>query len=152
MKKKLIISFAAIIVLALGTYSYKFYKDYQDFNTFRKLLDENYIPVIQESGAYFEKVESFNNDLELSDWRVDEGFDKNLELRKRLKEAQLEISKRNASYENTLRLKNNVLETIPILQDILEETYTDGINDDITPRIEILKLQIDEMNKILEEH
>lgn len=139
-------------VIVVVFFSFKFYKDYQDFHSLRTILDEGYIPALKDTGKYLEEYSNFTNDLELSDWQVNEGFDTNLKLSKVFEEAELKIAQEDVEYDNAKKLKGNVLETINIYQSILHETYDSENIDDLTTQINLLSSQISEMNKILEEN
>lgn len=152
MKKKIILGIMVVIVLGIGIFSVEFYKDYKDFQSLRNILDEGYIPALKETGKYLEEYSSFSNDLELSNWQVQEGLDTNLKLSREFEEAKLKVAQEDVKQENAKKLKKNVLETINIYQSVLQATYDSEDIDDLTTQLDLLSFQIGEMNKILEEN
>lgn len=152
MKKKIILGIMVVIVLGIGIFSVKFYKDYKDFQSLRNILDEGYIPALKETGKYLEEYSSFSNDLELSNWQVQEGLDTNLKLSREFEEAKLKVAQEDVKQENAKKLKKNVLETINIYQSVLQAAYDSEDIDDLTTQLDLLSFQIGEMNKILEEN
>ena len=105
MRKNIILGVMVVVVLGTGIFSFKFYKDYQDFHSLRTILDEGYIPALKDTGKYLEEYSNFTNDLELSDWQVNEGFDTNLKLSKVFEEAELKIAQEDVEYDNAKKTK-----------------------------------------------
>ncbi|MEK4922401.1 hypothetical protein MKX78_10815 [Cytobacillus sp. FSL R5-0569] len=153
MKRKATIAILAILVVGISLFGIKFYKDYKEFSNFRAVLDEAYIPLIKETADYFTDYTSFTNELELSEWKVNEGFDRNIDLNNQFEEAEVKILSESVEYENAQKLKENVLETISMYEVALDASYNETMDsDEYDNYMKLLSFQIEEMNEILEEH
>ncbi|AIY06279.1 hypothetical protein Plano_2314 [Planococcus sp. PAMC 21323] len=149
MKKKIVMGLIIVVFLFVGIYGYNLYKNYQDFNSLRSLLYDGYIPDSKEFAIFLEEYESFNNSLNLTTWQVEKGYDMNLELSRKFENTEIILTSKDVQTDEARKLKGNVLVAIDNIQIILNRTYeSDDIND-LTPNIEVLRAQIQEMNEIL---
>lgn len=164
MKKKIILAITAVVVIlivGLVFWINDSNKKSEEFVAFRELLDEEYFPILNESGDYFDTLIEHENDI--GTYFVEEGFDVNLDLQNRLKEANDIIIKTDVKYEDTHALKQNILTTISDLEDLLDTLYTMSPSEYENEEIEVfydmlslgandLSKQVDEMNEILGEY
>lgn len=150
MNKKIIIGFILVVVLAIGFFVFNLYKGNQGFDELRSELYEGYIPAIKEVSEYIDEYLSYSTDLERGSWQVEEGFDMNLKLRKSFEEAKLEVTAIPVESEEALRLKDNVLVSISLVETILDETYESSTGEDeLTNQLDLLSNQVDDMNELL---
>ncbi|MBO1912064.1 hypothetical protein J4G37_45630, partial [Microvirga sp. 3-52] len=89
MKKKIIIPISAVVVVLIAGLVILINdndKKAEDFFAFRELLDEDFFPILRDSGDYFDTLIERENDI--GTYFVEDGYDVNLKLKSRLKEVK----------------------------------------------------------------
>ncbi|WP_210469945.1 hypothetical protein [Sporosarcina sp. 6E9] len=164
MKKKIIIPISAVVVVLIAGLVILINdndKKAEDFFAFRELLDEDFFPILRDSGDYFDTLIERENDI--GTYFVEDGYDVNLKLKSRLKEVKYMVINTDANYEDTHALKKNVLTIIADMEHFLSSIYTMSPSQydfearklfyDLLGRgTEDLAKQVREMNEILGEY
>ncbi|QUW21294.1 hypothetical protein JSQ81_16005 [Sporosarcina sp. Marseille-Q4063] len=164
MKKKIIIAISSVVVMLIAglvIWINDTNKKAEDFFAFRELLDEDFFPILRDSGDYFDTLIERENDIGI--YFVEDGYEVNLKLKSRLKEVKDVVIKTDVKYEDTHALKKNVLTTISEMEDLLGSLYTMSPSQydfearkifyDLLGRgTEGLSKQVREMNEILGEY
>lgn len=164
-----------VIMLVVGYQSFKKYNENLDeMLAFREYLDENYFPVQKDTSDYYDDIiENTANvtdiNWNLSDYSrwylIDGGWDRNTLLTDKLLEAEEKILNYELSTSDSSALKNNVLQTIALHLETLEDIQYDStadydpdghpatiFNNNFKSNIDELSTKIQEMNNILSEY
>jgi uncharacterized coiled-coil DUF342 family protein len=160
MKKMLLIGLLVIVAIGGTLLSIKIIsanKQTEEFYSFREYLDKEYFPLLEDTRKHITKAGETTDAFARSEWYVlENGIEENFELNKRLDVAKEKIINKDVKYEDTLALKENILNSITQNKKVLKtvETYN-GIDDSLiydelfSEEVDKLSKDIDEMNEIL---
>jgi peptidoglycan hydrolase CwlO-like protein len=164
MKKKLI-TVVVVAIISLGVFFgikiNKELKTTSEFVSFRENLDEDYFPLLKESGELFNNASSHLTYFQYTDWQVDQGFDQILDLQNRIEDLRKKVINTDLTYQDSLELKKNVLNTLNELDEVLDDIYNnyymdsenyDLMQDRLGMDVEELSGRIEEMNEQLEKY
>lgn len=176
--KKWIIRGVILTVLALVIFTVQqvlaLSKEKEEFYALREMLDEQYFPILKDSASFYEEIPELSSDIDdftwiLSDYinwyLIEGGMEEYFKNKNTFEAAETVIWNYPVSTEDAIALKNNVLQTISLNLETLDDIDTDStadpdiveepstrLLDNLTQNVNSIEVKVEEMNKILSKY